>query len=97
MIFRESGGDSLYSGMSWTIDLKNIPEMNDYKVNSKLNAKFDMYADDDYMTQYDRYKWVNYQDALDWDIKRAIKKRNMKYTKKNKKSYRKTQRKEAMF
>jgi hypothetical protein len=97
MIFRESGGDSLYSGMSWTIDLKNIPEMKDYKVNSELNAKFDKYADDDYMTQYDRYRWVNYQDALDWDIKKAIKKHKMKYTRKNKKSHRKTQRKEEMF
>ena len=49
------------------------------------------------MTQYDRYRWVNYQDALDWDIKSVLRKRKMKYTKKNKNSYRKTRRKEAMF
>lgn len=97
MIFRESGGDSLYSGMAWTIQLKNIPKMDNYKLSNELNAKFDRYYDDDYMMQYDRYRWVNYQDVLDWDIKSVLRKRKMKYTKKNKNSHRKTRRKEAMF
>jgi hypothetical protein len=96
MIFKELGGSKLYSGEKWVIDLNNIPKIHYYEIDkSYITLKGG--SDDDYMEQYDRYRWVNYQDALDWKIGETLKKRKMKYTRKNKKSHRKTQRKEEMF
>jgi hypothetical protein len=96
IIFKESGGEDLFSGKTWIIDLNNIPKIHYYQID-KSHITLKGGSDDDYMEQYDRYRWVNYQDAFDWKIDEALKKRKMKYTRKNKKSLRKTQRKEEMF
>lgn len=94
-IFRESGGNRLYSGEKWVIDLKNIPKIHYYQIDdSHVKLKG---GSNEYNHQYDHYRWVNRNDVFEWDFNKTLKKRKMTYTRKNKNSFRKTQRKEAMF
>lgn len=86
-IFKENGGDELYIGRNWKIDLKPIPKIHYYEVNpKKKHGGRRGHSSPRYERQYYHHRDRGYNDIRKWDVDRFLKRKT--HTRKSKISYR---------
>lgn len=80
-------GNNIYAGQEWKILLSIIPKVHYYEIAKSSTVGGYTVDSDNYMTQYDDYRVVNYNNTMNWDIDKFLKKKKTKYTKKRKNMY----------
>lgn len=81
-IFKENGGDELYVGRNWKIDLATIPKIHYYEVDPKKKQGGSLR----YERQYFHHRDRGYNDIRKWDVDRFLKRKT--HTRKSKTSHR---------
>jgi hypothetical protein len=77
MIFKENGCTDLYTGKEWKIDLKHIPKIHYYQINSVKKGGKAIQSN-----QYDNYRNIDYNNVMKWDYIKIINKNKRNRTNK---------------
>ena len=83
-IFKQMGGNDLYTGKDWKIMLSSVPHIKYYEVQKSLVGGSDI-IDRKYEQQYDNYRSIDNNNVERWDINSFLKRSEKRNTHKNNK------------